>query len=219
MKLICPDCGYEISDKLIDLSEESAFCPSCQKDFICSDWIQRSLVTPETLLDPPDGAGFDKLDGGFKVWISTRSYHWIFTLPAAIFCSCVFAFITWKVFFHSVDRWDEVGVFVLLMPFCLLAAYLWAAAALSIGGKIEVSVRGDDGNVFKGCRSIGWKRRFEWDQIKKIRIAKVYAENRRTRQKISLEGENVLSFGTGLKASRLRFMLVALRLMHQRKSG
>jgi hypothetical protein len=84
---------------------------------------------------------------------------------------------------------------------------------MSFAGKIKVEVHGKAGTIFKGCGLIGWKRRFDWGQIKTIRIANVYCKNRGTRQKMSLEGDKVVSFAVGVKASSLRFMFIALRLI------
>jgi hypothetical protein len=86
---------------------------------------------------------------------------------------------------------------------------------MSICGKIEVVVDGDSGTISKGIGAMGWKRRFDWDQIKKIRISKYYHTRGHImpEQQITLEGGKVFALARGVRAERLRFMLTALRLM------
>ena len=71
--------------------------------------------------------------------------------------------------------------------------------------------------IFTGIGVMGWKRRFNWDQIKKIRISQFYQPSW-TQQQITLEGEKVFALARGVKAERLRFMLIALRLMYRNRN-
>jgi len=219
MNLICPVCKFEIPEKLIDLSEESAFCPQCQKDFDCSKWMDEKMVSPENLQPPPNGAWFEKSACGFRVGASTRSYKWLLFIPVAIFWSGLL-FIFSSAIFHA-NQETRLILFLFLTPFYLLGLFFWGCVLMSICGKVEIEVDGDSGIIFKGIGALGWKRRFDWDQIKKIRISKYYyplrTATRKPEQQITLEGEKVVSFAKGVKSERLRFMLIALRLMHRSK--
>jgi hypothetical protein len=214
MNLICPVCKFEIPEKLIDFSSESAICPHCQKDFDCSNWIEQEVVTSGNLQQPPSGAWFAKTDRGFKVGVSTRSYKWLVFIPIAGFWSGLMLFLTWGVS-HIPDRETLIILLLFLTPLYLLGLFLWSCALMSICGKVEVIVDGDSGTISKGIGAMSWKRRFDWDQIKKIRISKYYHTrgHMMPEQQITLEGEKVFALARAVRAERLRFMLIALRLM------
>ena len=217
MNLICPVCKFEIPEKLIDLSEESAFCPHCQKDFDCSRWMKNKLVAPENLRTPPNGAWFKESASGFKVGVSTRSYKWLFFLPIASGWSGLLLFFSWAIFFHPVDQATQMTVFVFLTPFYLFGLFFWGCVLMCICGEVEIEVDEDSGTVFKGIGAIGWKRRFDWNQITKIRLSKIYnPSGMGNQQQIALEGEKVLLLAKNVKAERLRFMLIALLLMRRK---
>jgi hypothetical protein len=75
----------------------------------------------------------------------------------------------------------------------------------------------DSGTLFKGIGAIGWKRHFDWNQITKIRISKINnPSGMGNLQQIALEGEKVFVLAKGVKAERLGFMLIALRLMYRK---
>ena len=88
---------------------------------------------------------------------------------------------------------------------------------MPICGKVEIVVDGNFGTISTGIGVMGWKRRFEWDQINKIRISQYYQPSW-TQEQITLEGEKVFALARGVKLERLRFMLIALRLMQRDKN-
>jgi hypothetical protein len=218
MQFACPNCGFGITEKSVDLSEEKAFCTQCQKDFDCSEWIEQTLVVPDQLVHPPQGAWFAETADGFKLGVSTRSYNWIGVIPIAGFVSGLLLFFTWAAF-HLTDRETLLISLLILTPCYLLGLFLWISVLISVCGKIEVVVDGDLGTVSKGIGAIQWRRRFSWAQVEKLRVANVYCRNRETRQKISIEAEEVVEFATGIKFERLRFMFIALRLMLRKRGS
>jgi hypothetical protein len=118
------------------------------------------------------------------------------------------------------DAETRRSLFLTLIPFFLVGVLLWASIIFATFGKVEVRVDGDLGTVFNGVGRVGWRRSFDWGQIQKIRIFKIYITNFPTKLGISLEGDQVVNFAKGMKTERLHFMLIALRVMHrQRQSG
>ncbi|MGA2853229.1 MAG: hypothetical protein ABSE90_03730 [Verrucomicrobiota bacterium] len=218
MNLVCPICEFGIPEKFIDLSEEKAFCPQCQKDFNCSGWIETALVVPGQLLHPPHSAWFAETANGFKLGVSTRSYDWIALIPVAAFLSGLMLFFTWGGF-HATDREILMVLLLFLTPFYFLGLFLWICVLMSVCGKIEVVVDGESGTIFKGVGTVGWKRSFDWARVEKIRVANQYRRNCETRQKISIEGNEVIEFAAGIQFERLRFMFIALRLMFRKRGS
>lgn len=213
--MACPTCKFEIREELIDLPEELAFCSRCQTWFNCSEWIEQTLVAPENLLTVPTGVWFEQTRDGFKLGVSMRSYEWLIIGPVACFWTALMAFFTWGIL--HLEGVERLVLLLFMTPFYLLGLYLWSRLLMIVGGKAEVVVDGNWGNVFAGVGTAGRRRCFNWDQIKKVRIAKFYRKDKDTLQEISLEGEKVINFARGSKMERLRFMLIALRLMHRNR--
>ena len=116
--------------------------------------------------------------------------------------------------FHS-ERKVRIELFLFLSPFLLLSLGLWVAALMSICGKVVVEINGRDGTVFSGIGPMGWRRRFDWAQVQKIRISTVYGSGFGNKQRITLEGDRVLGFAKGAKREQLVFLMAMLRLMHR----
>ncbi len=197
------------------MSSETALCVRCQKDFDCKDWIESALVTPENLRHPPDGTKFEQSAGGFRIVVSTRSYWWLFFLPIACIWSALLLFFSYA-FFHAHPgiRWM---FYVLLTPFFLVGAWLWGCALMPLFGKVAIEVEGDAGNIFKGIGLAGWRRRFDWGGVRRIRLSTYYMENRNQEQ-ITLEGDQIIQLARGVKHERLCYMLIALRQNLRRKT-
>ncbi len=213
MKLVCPACKSEIPIEDVDFGNESAFCYHCQQDFDCGTWISEAYVVPENLQHPPGGAGFEATADGFKVSVSTRSFRWLFFLPAALFWSFLLLFFSYG-FLHAPPgtRWL---LFLFLTPFYLAGLFLWGITLMALGGRIVVKVTGDTGTILKGVGPIGWKRHFNASQVRKIRISTIYSAKTGNQQQIAMEGEKVITLARGVRPDRLRFMLIALHQMRR----
>jgi hypothetical protein len=217
MNLICPNCGAEVSDDMIDWSEENAFCRQCREFFDCSTWIEEALVKPGKL-SPPPGTWFSGSPRNFTLGTVTRTSSQGTVLLVACFGSLVLAAFSWALV-RAVPVTRQL-LFLGLIPFYLLGLVLWGFVLLALFGKVEVRVEGDAGTVFNGIGRVGWKRHFNWGQIEKIRVSKLYRTDFPTRLRISLEGDSTISFAKGVSTERLRFLLIALRVMHrQRRSA
>lgn len=214
MKLACPVCESDVPLEDVDMSSESAFCCRCQRAFDCKDWIQSALVTPENLRHPPEGASYERSARGFKVVVSTRSYRWLFFLPAACFWSALMLFFSWACFHAQPGmRWI---LFLFLTPFWLFGAALWCGVLMPIFGRVAIQVDGETGRIFKGVGSLGWSRRFDWREVEKIRLSTYYLVNWNAEQ-ITLEGDQVIQAARGVRHDRLCYMLIALRHNHRKE--
>lgn len=211
LKLVCPACKSDIAIDDIDFGSESAFCSHCQKDFDCRKWLLAAYTSPENLEHPPPGAWFGPSVAGFRVGVSTRSYRWLFFLPVASFWSGLLSFFSYG-FSHAPlgMRWV---LFLCLAPFYVAGLLLWAAALMPICGRVVVEIDKNAGTIFQGIGPIGWKRRFDVSQVEKIRIGTVYNSKVGNQQQIALEGKKSITFATGVRLDRLRFLFIALHQM------
>jgi hypothetical protein len=121
-------------------------------------------------------------------------------------------FFSWG-FIHAQPgmRWM---LFLFLTPFYLFGAWLWGCAVMPVFGKVAIEVDGDYGGIFKGIGLIGWKRRFDWRGVEKIRLS-TYCVTNWNPEQITLEGNRIIQVARGVKHNRLCYMLLALRLNHR----
>ena len=83
---------------------------------------------------------------------------------------------------------------------------------MAIAGRCEVTVHGDEAELFVGIGRLGRRRRFPWSDI-----TAVHEGPSNTRypgghdSAIRLEGQRRLTFGSGLNSERRYFVVQALR--------
>jgi hypothetical protein len=100
------------------------------------------------------------------------------------------------------------------IPFLLGSILFWSFALMAICGKVEVTVRGDEGTIFTGIGAMGFKRRFQTREV-----ARVYEDAARWRgtgsmgTAIVLEGRTRMKLGEGLNEPRRHFVLEMLRVL------
>jgi len=218
MKLVCPECKSDVPRTDVDMSSETAFCWHCQKNFACKDWIESALVTPESLQHPPIGAAYEQSPDGFKVVVSTGSYRWLFFLPAACFWSKLAYLFTWALLHpKSIEPGAGWVLIPVLTLFYLLGAALWGGALMPIFGKVAIRVDGDSGSIFTGIGVLGWRRRFNWRGVERIRLTTFYSK-KWNREQITLEGDEVIQVARGVSHDRLCYLLTALRQNHRKTS-
>ena len=93
----------------------------------------------------------------------------------------------------------------------------WSIALMAVCGKMVVSVNGDQGKIFTGVGSVGWTRKFKWSGIREVQENTRYGSKGGIYHVIVLEGDTRISFGSGIKESRLYFMENALRAMLRKR--
>ncbi|MEX0715199.1 MAG: hypothetical protein WD066_01360, partial [Planctomycetaceae bacterium] len=100
------------------------------------------------------------------------------------------------------------------IPFVLGSVFLWTVTLMAVCGKVVVGVIDDQGTVFVGVGSIGWRRRFDWREVNCIREESHTAGYPGGYMRgILLEGKSRLKFGTNLNEQRRYFMLNALKYL------
>ncbi|MAE61448.1 MAG: hypothetical protein CMJ49_08850 [Planctomycetaceae bacterium] len=193
------------------MATDLAFCPRCNDAFKPSESIDRDAVTADILHDPPRGAWFrDDIDK-MIVGASTRTPFACFIIPF----TCVWAGGSMTAIYGSQIANGEFDLVASLfgIPFLIGSIILVTVSAMSVCGKVEVSI-GSDSAVFVGVGPLGWTRRFDWDAVQAIKDAPMpMPMPGGFFGGILLDGHHRLKFGSNLNEKRRHFVLNALKYL------
>jgi hypothetical protein len=208
-KITCPKCRAEIPLDDVNVARDIALCRQCGQTWSYGDLmadLQSDYPIPQT---PPAGTWFhEQGPRAFTVGVTTRSLGALFIVPF----TCVWAGGSMTGIYGTqiYRRHFELGQSLFGIPFLLGSIVLVSLAAMTICGKMTVSVDGDDGVIFTGVGPIGWRRRFNWRKVTSIRRTQQMNRNGMSEQ-ITFDGEKRLNFAGGIKAERLDYLLAVLR--------
>jgi hypothetical protein len=114
---------------------------------------------------------------------------------------------------HSNGKTDVPWfAFVFITPFLLIGAGTVLAALMLLFGRVEVVIRGQEGTVFTGLGSLGWRRQFDAAAVTGVAIRTAgWTKNNQPQYAVCLEGPTPMMFGSALPEARRQFMAAALR--------
>jgi hypothetical protein len=213
MPITCPACGSAISLDDVNVSTDVALCRACGRTCEFSQVVGSSGAKRVDVAAPPAGAWFETLPDGFRLGASTRSWMALFMIPFM----CVWSAGSFGgIFAHQVRTGNfDLGSSIFALPFLIGGCIFWSLCAMSVAGKVELVLHGDELSVFTGVGPVGWTRRFVWSEFSSVREDSGrggFNLNGRG-QKIALEGKRRASFGAMLSEDRRYFLLGVLRQM------
>jgi hypothetical protein len=90
------------------------------------------------------------------------------------------------------------------LPFLLGSAILVAVSAMATCGQARLTVNGNRGEIFIGVGPLGWRRRFDWSSIRRVRNHEA---------SVALDGDERILFGSGpsMTEAQCNFIVSALR--------
>jgi len=101
---------------------------------------------------------------------------------------------------------------VFLVPFVLVGVGMIIFVLVSLFGRNEVRLRGEEAVVRTAIGPVGWKRRFDASKVTQVRIGRTsWKENNRTKPVICIEAERTLRFGSSMREDRRAWMCAVLR--------
>ena len=201
----------------VNVAKDIALCRRCGESYPFSDLVESAPVRFVDLANPPRGAWFvQNPPVGFEVGASTRSGAAFFLVPFM----CVWSGFSLGGIYGTqiVKRKFDLMISLFGIPFLLGTALFGSLALMTVFGKVVVRLAGDEAVVFVGVGPIGWRRRFNWRKVSSIKRTEKY-NNGNTSQRLTIEVEKRIDFGTGLKSDRLDFMLGALQQMRARRGA
>ena len=224
MKLICPSCRAEIGTADINVATDVALCRACGNTFRISEIvgggagrILSSLISsiappagPVDLNSPPAGAWYEPAADGFTAGATTRSWTALFIVPF----TCVWSgFSMFGIYGTQILKGHfSLGPSLFGIPFLIGSIFLVSWCAMSVAGKVSVSVHGDRLAIFTGVGLLGLTRIANLSDFKTAREDwGHFTNNNQPSRVIRLEGARALAFGSMLNAERRYFLLAALQ--------
>ena len=236
----CPKCRQLIPAEDINVAADVAFCRACNGAQILSELAHGTGIDPNVdLLRPPAGAWQREQALGRVIGATHRSaggaigsllFGTFWNGIVSIFVALAVA-STVALFGVSLPGWmpkpimngSAMGVgmtlflWLFLSPFIVVGVVMIGAFLMCLGGKTEVRVRDWQGEIFTGIGSLGFRKKFNTQAVKNVRIEDKQwrdsdGDQRRSTQIIidMVEGKPI-KFGSGLTEARRQFVAAALR--------
>jgi hypothetical protein len=214
MRVQCPKCGRAIDAEHMNVATDVAVCPGCAETYRLSELSGAAAGPGQTvdLSDPPSGSWFRPMFDGFEVGATTRHPIAFFLVPFMLVWS---GGSLGGIYGGQIARGKfELWLCLFGIPFLIGSLIFWWIALMAIWGKVVVTVDRDQGVVFTGLGSVGWRRRFTWSEVARATeaIPPFHYPGMRMGS-ICLEGRRRIRFGTGLSEDRRYFVLEVLRQM------
>ena len=215
--LSCPTCDTIVLPDDVNVAKDVAYCRKCNAGFSLSEVIHEegsSESAPEPAVDfnqPPRGVWYESTFDGFVLGSTTRSAVGCFLVPFM----CVWSGGSLGGIYGSQIASGKFDLFMSLfgIPFLIGTIVIGSLAAMTVFGKIVLTVNQTSGSVFTGVGGIGFTKRFEVNEM-----SRVYEEAKRgskggVTKIIVLEGKERITFGSMLSDERRYFMLQVLKKM------
>jgi hypothetical protein len=209
MQVLCPKCNQQLAGSDINVATDVAQCGRCGEVFALSTLVQTSAAVPVDPNEPPRGAWFREDFGGFTVGGTTRHAIAFFLVPFM----CVWSgFSLGGIYATQIWR-GKFDLFQSLfgIPFFLGTLLFGSVALMTLCGKVVVRIRDSEGMVFTGVGPIGWRRAFNWLEVKSVRVEAFASRNNQRSKIIILDGPQKLRFGSMLSEARQEFVANVLR--------
>ena len=224
MQITCPTCRAKIATDDINVSTDVALCRSCGNTFHISEALGgtsgvlgsllSSIAPPSGPVDlnaPPKGAWYTPLADGFTAGASTRSWMALFIVPF----TCVWSGGSMAGIYGTQLMKGHFNLPMSLfgLPFLIGSIFLVSWCAMSVAGKVTVSVHGDRLAIFTGVGPFGVTRTASLSDFKSVREDFGYGSinNNRASRVIRLEGNRSMAFGSMLSNERRWFLVGALK--------
>jgi len=213
--LSCPTCQTVVLPDDVNVGKDVAYCRKCNAGFSLSEVIhEEGTSAPEPAVDfnrPPRGVWYESTFDGFVLGSTTRSAVGCFLVPFM----CVWSGGSLGGIYGSQIASGKFDLFMSLfgIPFLIGTIVIGSLAAMTVFGKIVLTVNQTSGSVFTGVGGIGVTKRFDLSDM-----TRVYEEAKRgskgaVTKIIVLEGKERITFGSMLSDERRYFVLQVLKKM------
>src|SRR6185503_3082000 len=224
MQITCPTCHAKIVTDDINVSTDVALCRRCGNTFHVSEVlggtssILSSLVSsmvppsgPVDLNSPPSGAWYEPAADGFVAGASTRTGMALFIVPF----TCLWSGGSMMGIYGTqlMNGHFSLPMSLFGLPFLIVSIFLVSWCAMSVAGKISVSVHGDRLAIFTGVGPFGITRTAYLSDFKSVREDFGYGSmnsNNRASRVVRLEGTRAMAFGSMLSNERRYFLVGVL---------
>lgn len=208
----CPTCKQEIPENDFNVSKDLAYCRTCKQNFSYSDLIVSSEYDAIDLNNPTKHITIRESWGG-----ATLRHHRI--NPIVIFF----------IFFTAIwGGGSMTGMVVMIMekglsfetlfflPFFLGTIGLIFLTLYMLFGKVEITEKNGDIEIFSGVFGVGIHRRTDLKNVRSVEIAYSNISQNHTRLTevhINLKEGKKIKFGAGMTDESKAFIVAYLRKM------
>jgi len=207
MAMSCPRCGAQIAVSDVNVQQNVALCRACKSLFGASELAHGAPLVRD--LSCPPGA-WDTRDGDERrLGATTRSGAAFFLVP--FMCVWSGGSLGGIYGMQIATRHFSLGLSLFGIPFVLGTLLFGTIALMSVLGRVEVRIRGDEGVVFTGVGPLGWTRRFSLSDFGTISEVFRAGRHNSSQNAIVLEGARRLEFGSMLSTERRYFLMESLR--------
>lgn len=233
----CPACQQVIPPQDVNVATDVAYCRPCNKAMKLSDRVYELELDPNVDLErPPHGTWYSNSALGTIIGATQRSVSGALgTLAFGLFWNgivSVFVLVaivtTLKHLGITLPHWfpklnaGSMGVgmtiflWIFLLPFIVVGLAFIAAFFSYVAGRNEVRLNSIEGVVVTGVGPFIWRRRFQRDSVKDVRIERKTwrdSEGDNTSKLeiiIELHNGKQIKFGSSLRKDRLRFLASGL---------
>ena len=209
-KITCSKCRTSIPLEDVNVTADLALCRQCGQNWSYADLVDNAMSARLDFRNPPHGAWFRETGPNrFEVGATRRSALAFFLVPfmgvwSGISLGGIYGTQIYQGHFNP-------GMSLFGIPFLIVTVLIGATAVMAVCGKVTACIESDDGVLFAGVGSVGWRRRFNWRKVSGIRRTEFRTNRGSVQWQITFEGEKRLHFATGVKDERLDFMLAVLR--------
>jgi hypothetical protein len=231
--VVCPGCRGNIASEDVNMREGVAMCRGCSRLFKVSELAEDSELADVEVAQAPRGCEIQ--DDGVQTTL-VASHRSIPGAIGALFFGLfwngivsVFLLMniastlqhlgvslpTWfpapKMNGGSVPLGMTLFLWVFLTPFLLVGGLVIVWFLMSLGGKVEVRVRGGEGVIFTGIGAIGYRRRFDAGRVARVGLKHKRDSEGATSSTILLSADQEITFGGNLPKERKRWLAAAAR--------
>lgn len=236
----CSQCRRPIPTDDLNVAADIALCRPCGKAQKLSELLQAAeLERGVDFENPPAGTWYQQMGNSLVIGASHRSLGAAIGALAitlfwngivSVFVCCALS-ATLHLLHAPVPAWfpepkmngEVMGVgmtlflWLFLTPFMVIGLAMLGAFLSALGGRTEVTLLSGQGTIFRGIGPLGWRRRFDPETVKDVRIEDKRwrdsdGDSRGSRQVvIKLHNGRKLCFGSTLKEERLKFLAAGVR--------
>jgi hypothetical protein len=217
MKFSCPVCHRPLLPEAINVQTDLALCKACGQVAKLSE-LPDADFDSAAVSQPPPGVSYQETTGGHVVRATTRHPMAFFMVPFTL----VWAGGSMTGLYGTQIATGKFNPLISLfgLPFLAGSVFLTGACLMVVCGQVEVRVSGVEGSVFAGVGPLGWRRRFNLDEVDSIEDSGTRVNYPGSQgASIVMRGRTVLRFGTNLSEPRRYFILNVLRRIKAQRGG
>lgn len=105
-----------------------------------------------------------------------------------------------------------IAMIVFLIPFVLIGIFVLGLCFMALGGRVQVTIDKDAGEIFTGVGPLGWRQRFNAIAVTSVRLYHAApARNGQNSHAVEINGARRIRFGSMLSAQRAAWLCAATR--------